>query len=181
MARATATKERQWPCTEAEITKERDERKQSWANVAKALGLKSPSAARQAYTDLTGRPHNQSQPILRRAPKRATEPGERKVSSPRAVNSPKWDADTDQDEIIAALVPTFNEDTGKVIRARTIYVERPTNRKDPSKSDTWIDEVTIHNLLGFEFTKDETKLMVHVRDHKDSYRSFYVNEIIEVI
>lgn len=50
----------QYAFTEEDIVRERDHNGQSWKKVAVALGLKTPGAARTAYTALTGRDHSTS-------------------------------------------------------------------------------------------------------------------------
>lgn len=46
--------------TAEDIERERDQKQQSWKQVATALGLKTPGGARKAYSVLTGRDHSTS-------------------------------------------------------------------------------------------------------------------------
>lgn len=86
-----------WPCTAEQITQERDVNGYSWRQVAANLGLENPGQARKAYTELTGRHHSESNPVTNRAPKGSMTRGGRKV------HNPKWNDDSDQDEIIEML------------------------------------------------------------------------------
>lgn len=91
--------------TKEGIEKARDADGLSWADVAKAVGLKTPGAARKAYETLTGRPHTASIMTGKRAPR-----GSR---SSVGVLRPEWDNDTDTDTITEA------------VEGRRIYVRRP--------------------------------------------------------
>lgn len=86
-----------WPCTAEQIKEERDLKGYSWRQVAKNLGLDNPGQARKAYTELTGIHHSDSNPVTNRAPKGSMTRGG------RAVTNPKWDDESDQDEILERL------------------------------------------------------------------------------
>lgn len=81
--------------TAEDIVAARDTDGLSWRDVATKLGLGSPSTARAAYTDLTGRSHKESQMTGRRARTR--------TSSAAAVVRPEWNFDTDVDTITEAI------------------------------------------------------------------------------
>lgn len=82
-----------------DIVRLRDEQALSWRQVAVNLELGSPSAARSAYTALTGLDYRDSQPIVKRT---KTDMGTAKVST-RKFYAPEWSDESDQDEIIERL------------------------------------------------------------------------------
>lgn len=85
--------------TAEQIVAERDGKGLSWAQVAANLDLKSPSAARAAYTALTGKPHTESVMTGRaRSGTARTITGKR-----RKTMAAMWNDDSDQDEIIEAI------------------------------------------------------------------------------
>lgn len=163
--------------TTQDIEKARDIQALSWAKVAEALGLKSPSAARKAYTELTGRPHNTSTPIVARKPRSkaaGSSGGSARSASPNAVvvdTHPHWHVDSDQDEIIAKLTPLYGDD-GKATYIPVITVER---------TGGFTESVGIQQLIAFDFSKDEKHLAVSLYDaFNGAYRCFYVDHIIGV-
>lgn len=128
-------------CTAEDIVRERDERGHSWAQVAANLGLGSPGAARSAYTKLTGKPHNESNPELRRAGKNTKSAS----GARRKIQGVLWDDDTDQDEIIAAL--THHD----VLVQRTVRgMELP---------DEWVH---VCRIARFTFDGPDEELVAHV-------------------
>ena len=82
--------------TAEDISKLRDEQGLSWRQVAINLDLGGPSAARTAYTALTGRDYRETVMTGRRI---KTESGSAKIST-RKVYAPEWTDESDQDEII---------------------------------------------------------------------------------
>lgn len=87
--------------TKEQITHARDVERLSWRDVANKLELKSPSTARNAYTALTGRPHNESQVIVTRAPKGVG--GITGKHRAKVITAPAWDDWTEDEEVIAAI------------------------------------------------------------------------------
>lgn len=157
--RSAPTKAKAWPCTKEAILQARDTDRLSWKAVGATLGIGSPSAARAAYTALTGVPHYESQPIVARAPKGTGRVAERKAAVAVDVN-PGWNADTDQDDIIAKLTP-----------GTAIIVQR----------QFMVEEMVVHELRGFAFNKDESRLILSFFDgFNGALRSVYVDAILEV-
>jgi len=160
MARRSApAKAKAWPCTKEDILKARDTDRLSWKAVGATLGIGSPSAARAAYTALTGTPHYESQPIVNRAPKGTGRVAERKAAQAVDV-SPGWNADTDQDDIIARLQP------GTALTVQRKFM---------------VEEMVVDRIRSFEFNKDETKLILSFYDgFNGALRSVHVDSILEV-
>jgi hypothetical protein len=178
MSKRTATKGRKaWPCTAKDIIHQRDELELSWKAVGEVLSLGSPSAARNAYTELTGRPHYESQVKVNRAPR-----GTGKVAERKAVEvldrHPHWDADSDQDAIFEAIGPVCigHDDKGNEIRSyRTVIVSRNTFGMN------LVEEMVVYRIRGCEFNKDETKLTISFWELRSgALRSVHVDDIIEV-
>lgn len=162
-----------------DIERERDTNQLSWAKVAAALNLKSPSAARSAYTELTGRPHDTSVLAgVTRAPKEPGAAPARRTSSRQATSiqdidtNPHWNVDSDQDEMIEKLTPHF-DDKGKAMYVPVITVKRASGYEE---------QIGIINLIGFSFDKKEEHLCVELHDaYNGGYRCLRVDEIISVI
>lgn len=163
-------------CTAEDIIRERDERGLSWAQVAANLDLGSPGAARKAYTDLTGRPHTDSQMQGRRAPR-----GSGVRVSGRKTFAVQWDDDSDQDEIETRLNGVWVEESGEPgsksytpghWSGSTITVARRYG----------IEEVRVGHVMAFSFGKDGNKpLTVEIREGSNHcFRAFYVRDIKEV-
>lgn len=117
------------PCTAEDVVRERDEKGLSWAQVAANLGLGNPSAARKAYTLLTGKPHSSSNPIINRSSGGGWK-------GRKATHSPLWDDDSDQDEII------------EMVTGRVIFVVRDY------KGTKWEEEMFVDRVAAFSFGKD---------------------------
>jgi hypothetical protein len=179
MSKRTATKSsKAWPTTKEELEHNRDELGLSWRAVATACGLANPGQARTAYTDLTGRPHYDSQPKVARAP-RGTGPVAVKKEVVRVSRAPGWNVDTDQDDIIERLSPVVTgvNTKGEEQRSyRTVLVRR--NRF----GFVLEEELVVYRLEKFAFNKDETKLMVSFYDLRSgALRTVYVDDIVEVV
>lgn len=164
--------------TAEDIVRERDTQKQSWAIVATQLGLKSPSAARTAYADLTGRPHTDSQIKVNRAPSgQGPRAQKAQAATPKKDNCPHWNVDSDQDEIINRLTPQFDT-TPKGERVFTykprIVVERERYHQP------WQEEIVVTELRGFSYNKNESRLWVELYQENGAFRCVYVDDIVEV-
>lgn len=172
----TKRRKRVITCSAEDIIRERDERGLSWAQVAANLDLGSPGAARKAYTDLTGRPHTDSQMQGRRAPR-----GSGVRVSGRKTFAVQWDDDSDQDEIETRLNGVWVEESGEPgsksytpghWSGSTITVARRYG----------IEEVRVGHVMAFSFGKDGNKpLTVEIREGSNHcFRAFYVRDIKEV-
>lgn len=158
-------------CTAEDIVRERDERGLSWAQVAANLNLGSPSGARSAYTKLTGRPHNESQPLLTRSSKNL-------LGKHTKANSVQWDDDTDQDDIIAAI--THHR---IVVRRKVGELELPDEMVHVSRIERFeYGNGGFGELQVVLYTKDACECQV--KDPRDAdygtARSFRVRDIVEV-
>lgn len=160
--------------TAEDIVRERDQRGLSWAQVAANLDLSSPGAARKAYTDLTGRPHTDSQMQGRRAAR-----GTGARVSGRKTFAVEWGDDSDQDEIETRLNGVWVEESGDGKSYQpghwsgsTITVQRKYG----------IEEVRVGQVQAFTFgPKENLPLTVEIRDgHNRCFRAFYVRDIKEV-
>jgi hypothetical protein len=151
-------------CTAEDVVRERDERGLSWKQVAINLELGSPSAARTAYTRLTGRPHNESNTEVKRAPRlpKSVVRAER-----RKTLHPKWTDDSDQDEIIERI-------DGSVIVVRRVFrkIELPEERIAVGRIDSF----------RFDGANQDGPLCVTIIDRETSAsRTFRVADIVEVL
>lgn len=168
-----------WPCTAEDLTRERDERGLSWKQVAVNLNLGSPGQARKAYTELTGKPHNESNPIVNRAP-RGSGTGTAKLLTPL------WDDDSDQDEIIDKIQGPWVDPVGEPgqknytpghYRGSVITIRRPSLYGGPTYEET----MRVNRLEKFVFDgKDEDgPLVMHM--HTDTgWRCFRVTDVVAV-
>jgi hypothetical protein len=159
--------------TAEDLIRERDEKGLSWRQVGINLDIGSPSAARKAYTMLTGRPHYESQ--MKEGAR--AKPG----TARRKTFEPVWFDDSDQDEIIEAITH------------RTIVVARTIKR---STFELTMPEERVHvsRIVKFAFDgkNEDGPLVVHIVS-KDScdcatrdsdagrMRCFRVADIKEVI
>jgi hypothetical protein len=157
--------------TAADIVRERDEKGLSWRQVGINLDIGSPSAARKAYTTLTGRPHYES--VMKEGARAKV--GTR--AARRKTYEAKWFDDSDQDEIIEAITH------------RTIVVRRKV--KDLEMPD---ESVHVSRIVKFAFDgkNEDGPLVVHIisKDHCDCQtkdfdsgraRCFRVADIKEVL
>lgn len=138
--------------TAEEITQARDGDGLSWRDVATKLGLGSPSTARAAYTDLTGRSHKDSQMTGRRARTR--------TSSAAAVVRPEWNFDTDVDIITEAI-------TG-----RMIVVSR--------MGGAYEEEIVVRSVADYSEEGDATLVVNFYEKGTGAARSVNVEAIIDV-
>lgn len=169
-------------CTAAEIVAERDGKGLSWRQVAINLNLGSPSAARSAYTELTGKPHTSS--VLaggtRRTRHRSLSTSRRKVHAGLA-----WTDDTEQDEIEAKLNGEWIEAIGDPENKNYVPAHWSGSTilvVQKYKTIEWVEELRVHYCVEFTFGKDgKQPLQVTVigGDEK-AFRSFYVANIKEV-
>lgn len=92
--------------TKDAILEARDGLRLSWRDVANKLDLGSPSTARKAYTALTGKAHNTSAVVVKRAPNGVGEEitGKRKA----IISRPEWD-DWTLDETVTEAI------TGRIL------------------------------------------------------------------
>lgn len=178
MTKRTATKSsKAWPTTKEELEEARDVQGLSWRAVAQACNLANPGQARTAYTELTGRPHHESQPKVARAP-RGTGQVAVKREAVRVNNAPGWNVDTDQDEIINALdkLQVGTDKNGPIFSYKTVLIRRSR------MGFTLEEELTVTRIDKFAFNKDETKLSVSFYDLRSgALRSVYVDDIVEVV
>lgn len=153
-----APKGKAWPCTAEDIVRERDANGLSWRQVAINLELGSPGQARKAYTELTGTDHQDSQPIVKRAPKGSVGIGRRKVARP------DWNDDSDQAEIEERLTN------------RRITVQRGLV---PGSVHT--EEIRCVRVTEFSFGPNgDLPLQVYFHSDNGSARCVRVADIIEV-
>lgn len=165
--------------TKEDIIRERDERKLSWAQVARNLELGNPGAARKAYAELTGRSHKDSKPIVQRAPKGIGN---------RRTETPLWDDDTDQEEIEAKLNGPWVEAEGepgtkKYVPAHwagsVIKVRRSVTGR------TWYEEFVVSKADSFTYGPEgDQPLQVTVfainSDRAKGTYTFRVQDILAV-
>lgn len=135
-------------CTVEQIVEQRDVKGLSWKQVATNLSLGSPSAARSAYTRLTGKPHTESNPELNRAHRGATTA----TGSRRRMNEQEWDDDTDQDVIIEAITH------------RDIRVVR--NMRGLDLPEEWVH---VSRIERFVFEGEEECLVVRLFSKERAY------------
>jgi len=162
----------------------------SWKAVGETLGIGSPSATRKAYTELTGRHHNDIEGVAQvqrqpRAPRGsggttaddAGKPAVAPVRKHRPKLDPEWNAESDQDAIIEALSPVLGP--GGVVKSMT----RIKVRRMGYKTDHVVEEDhKIRKLIGLTWNKDETELVVEFHDdYNHAYRAIRVQDIKEVI
>lgn len=165
-----------WPCTAEDIINERDTRGLSWKQVAVNLKLGSPGQARKAYTELTGKPHDTSTPIVNRAP-RGSGVGTGQVLTPL------WDDESDQDEIIERVqgpwVPEARQ--GKDIIPGHFRGSTITVRRQVRGGPVWEETMRVMRIDRFAYDgKDEDgPLVVHVST-ETGWRCFRVAEIVAV-
>lgn len=167
--RRAARKGGEWPCTAEQIIHERDARGLSWRQVAVNLNLGSPGQARKAYTALTGKPHYESAMTGKRASRGTVN---------RKVDSPNWNDDSDQDEIIERLQGKWHEPTkdskghydGSIITVACDY-----------KGLQWEEEVQVARVKEFAFEGKDEHLVISVftRD-TGALRCFRVDAIKDV-
>lgn len=84
--------------TAEDITQARDKDGLSWRDVANKFDLGSPGTARKAYTELTGRAHNESVMTGRRAPA-----GSQKSGSKKRLMQPQWQDSSTEEEVRAGV------------------------------------------------------------------------------
>lgn len=166
----------EWSCTAEEIVGERDGKGLSWRQVATNLGLGGPGQARTAYTELTGRPHHESQPVVRRAPKGTVG---------KAVESPGWDDESEQEEIEARLNGTWIEASGEGQNYTPAHWSGSfiiVRHQMLGSKFAWDEEVDVAYVTEFTFGKDgDQPLQVSVIEKSGrAFRTFFVNHIIEV-
>jgi hypothetical protein len=163
-----------WPCTAEEIVAERDGAERSWAQVAVNLGLGSPGQARKAYTELTGRPHYESQAKVKR--QRSTTGG-----VARKVDSPGWNDDTDQGAIEERLNGTWVEEAGNV-PAHWTGSDIVVSRSSYLAGHTFDEEVAVKYVTEFSYGKNgDQPLQVTIIDrYSGAHRCFRVADITEV-
>lgn len=167
-----------WPCTAEQIVAERDGKALSWAQVAANLNLGSPGQARKAYTQLTGRAHNTSQPVV----KRTSAPG----GIRRAIQEAVWNDDSDQDEIIERVQGIWQPSFGNIgtkeyvpghWSGSTLLVVRDL------KGVHMEEEVSVGRIIKFAYDgkDDDGPLVMHVIDKfSGATRVFRVADIKEV-
>lgn len=163
----------EWPCTAEDIIAERDHKGQSWKQVAINLDLGSPGQARKAYSELTGVPHDQSQPLVHRT---------RSTGAGRKKNHPQWDDDSDQDAITDALNGPWIEAKGSGKdyvpahwRGSVITVSRTVG------NGTFDEEVVVKYVTEFTFGKEgDQPLQVWLVQDNGASRCFRVADITEV-
>lgn len=194
--RPAGRKSAEWACTAAEIEGERA-KGLSWANIARNLNLANPGQARRAYTELTGKPHNESGVVaVRRTKHRSLSTGTR-----RKVHAAlQWNDDTDQDEMEAKLNGEWIEEIGDPAgknyvpahwSGSIIVVEKhcpvhedtdPECKRCRLLNQGHIEELRIRHATEFSFGKDgSVPLTVTVIGKDDgAFHSFYVANIREV-
>jgi hypothetical protein len=159
-------------CTKEAIEQARDGAGLSWADVAKAVGLSSPGAARKAYEALTGRSHNTSVMTGKRAPR-----GSRTGAG---VERPQWDNDTDTDTIT------------ETIERRRIYVRRPLWSEPEeiwvAKVEAYETETTRGNPVDLTVHFKQGRYVWDTKQQRDvlagnettGSRAVFVKDILEV-
>ena len=172
----TRRKKGEWPCTAEDVVRERDQRGLSWAQVAANLGLGGPGQARTAYAELTGRNHQDSQPLIKRAPK---------GTARRKVNAPEWDDDSDQEAIEASLNGAWLEESGSGATyqpARWSGSAIQVRHQMRGSEFTWDEDVLVKRVEGFTFgaNGDQPLQVTLVEKVSGAFRTFFVASILEV-
>lgn len=163
-----------WPCTAEDVVRERDQRGLSWRQVAANLGLGSPGQARTAYTELTGKPHYESQPIVKRAPKGTVG---------KVVDSPGWDDDSDQEEIEARLNGSWIEASGEGQNYTPAHWSGSFIVVRHKQGDyVWDEDCEVSYVTAFTFGPEgDQPLQVLLHEKGTSaFRAFRVADILEV-
>lgn len=180
VAKAKGKRAKPITCTAEEIVAERDGKGLSWAQVAINLNLGSPGAARRTYTQLTGKPHTDSQMSGKRAPR-----GSR--ASGRKLAKPDWNDDTDQDEIIGKLQGAWHEPSGdpgtkNYVPGHWTGSNIAVSRTLGGRLKPYEEEVAVARVVEFSFGKNEDQpLQVTVIDRESgAQRCFFVSTIISV-
>lgn len=164
---------REYDFTSDDIIRVRDHQGQSWRKVAQVLGLNGPGAARSAYTALTGVPHHESQPLVKRQPKGSF--------SGKGVDRPEWTDDTDQDEILQRLQGEWHPPEGEGKQYRPGYWDGSlVTIRRASFGFPVEEEITVARIERFHFNyKDELEVHAVSRETGAS-RVFRVTDIIKV-
>lgn len=115
--------------TKEQILEAREGLRLSWRDVANKLDLGSPSTARKAYTALTGKPHTESEVLVKRAPRGTND----SITGKRAtiITRPEWDD------------WTLDEDLEAQIKGRTLIVER-NGREEELRVSTGMEMIASH-------------------------------------
>ena len=155
----------------------------SWAKVAEALGLKGPGAARKAYTDATGKSHNDIEGVAVKVARAPRAPGAPKPAPKvKADRNPHWNVDSDQDEMIKVLEPVWEQrpnGSRELKEAARITIHRVCANAGGYVLE---DEFVVERLLGFKFDKDERNLLVEFHDNvSGGYHCIRVQDIVEVV
>lgn len=172
------SKNQPWPCTAEDLIRERDEKGLSWKQVSTNLDLGNPSAARRAYTELTGRHHSDSQPIVKRAPKGHNNTG-------RKMFQPMWNDDSDQAEIEIKLNGSWVEAKGepgtKNYRPGHWSGSRMTVRRSLAGRE-WDEEVFVSWVSAFTYGPEgDQPLQITIVDRDNgASRTFRAESIISV-
>lgn len=164
------SRQRTLSVTAEELMRERDVKGLSWAQVAANLGLGSPGAARSAYTALTGKAHDTSQPLLKRSSKNL-------VGRHTAQKEVEWDDDTDQEEIITAITHH-----NILVRRMTAGLELPEEVLHVSRVQRFeYSKGGYGELQVLVYTKDACECRVQPKDADYGVaRAFRVADIKEV-
>jgi hypothetical protein len=166
-------KPKEYDFTSDDIIRVRDHNAQSWRAVAQHFGLKSPGAARAAYTALTGVRHDQSQPLVKRQAKG--------TYSGKPSFKPGWDDDADQDEIIQRVQGEWHPATGQGKDYRPGYYDGSTltirrNHFNVECEETW----QVARIVGFKYDYNDKLEMEIVDRENNSRRTCYVTDIAKV-
>lgn len=148
--------------TAEDITKLRVEQGLSWRQVAVNLELGGPSAARTAYTALTGLDYRDTD---MKPGKRARSTMGTAKASTRKVFAPEWGDESDQDEIIERLT------NARIVVARNV------------KGTTYTEEILVGGVkrLTWDGKDEDGPLCVHFTDRlTGGTRSVLVSAIKEV-
>lgn len=159
-AKAAKAPKGEYAITAEQIIEERDKKGLSWKQVGINLDIGSPSAARKAYTVLTGKPHYESLMTGKRAPRGSNGTG-------RKTFHPNWNDESDQDEIIERLQGS----------------RRITVRRSYKGIEMGEEELEVERVVKFTFDGKEQDgpLVVHFGEKASgATRSIRVADIVDV-
>lgn len=164
----------------------RDGQQMSWAKVAKELGLASPSAARKAYTQATGRSHSTS--VLAGKPGRtAGEGSETKERKPRKAKGAKVAGVTKRQAATASATetaptaPVFSADIPdaeivSTIQNHTVVVSYTI----PGVTRRIVDEHFVRKVDSFGVSPRSGARWVRFNDKDQKSRTVSLDSIVGV-
>lgn len=175
----------EWPCTAEEIIKERDEKSQSWKEVAVALGLglgkkNRGRYAQHAYEELTGLSRHDSRPLGGRGRSKigeGTTATRTAPSRPLRAFSVQWDDDSDQGEIEEQLLGARHQSD----KGETYWACKRVTVRHNLYGHEWTEEIAVRYATAFTFGPEgDQPLQVSVMDNDGAIRTLFVAGIKKV-